>query len=263
MRVARLIVAIVSIGLSGIVAGCASHTLDDPVADIFRSEGIIGTFVAASVDGTTVHAYNEARAEQPFSPASTFKIPNTLIALDAGVVESASSAFAWDGVDRGLARWNKDQTLETAFKVSCVWCYQRIARQIGRDHYESALAALNFGNQMVGERVDLFWLDDSLQISALEQIDFLRRLYNYEVAYRREHVDLLRDIMLAEETTQYTIYAKTGWAQTEPQVAWYVGFVESENGVWLFALNMQVDTPGQPALRQKLAMDSLRALGII
>lgn len=263
LRIISLILTVVSIALSSCYSDNSSNSTLDSVSEVFHAEEITGTFVAESIDGEISHFYNESRATTRFSPASTFKIPNTLIALNFGVVESKSSTFAWDGVDKGLERWNSNQTLETAFKVSCLWCYQYVARAIGFDNYESALAELDYGNQSVGERVDSFWINGSLEISAIEQVSFLRNLYNYDVPYQRKHVDLLRAIMVDQQTEQYTIYAKTGWAATEPQVAWYVGFVELEDGAWLFAMNMQVDRPEQAALRQELAIRSLRALGII
>ena len=263
----RINAAIVSVLALVVWSGCeadntaTSHV--DPVSDVFGVAGITGTFVAASLSGETVHVHNESRSVTRFAPASTFKIPNTLIALELGIVESQASEFMWDGTDRGIERWNKDQTLATAFKVSCVWCYQEVARKVGREHYEYALAEINYGNSSIGDRVDLFWLDGSLQISAVEQIDFLRELYNYQLGFRREHIDILREIMVTQHTAESTIYAKTGWAATKPQVAWYVGFVESDNGTWLFAMNMRVDSPDQANLREELSIRSLRALEII
>jgi beta-lactamase class D len=235
----------------------------DSVANIFLSEGIVATLVVASLNGNTVHTYNHGRSLQRFSPASTFKIPNTLIALNAQLVTSKDSLFVWDGTDRGLERWNKDQTLESAFKVSCVWCYQKIARKVGADQYVEALAMLDYGNQSVGNEIDAFWLNGDLRISAIEQIEFLRKIYNYEVPFQREHVDLLKEIMLTEQTSSYAIYAKTGWAATTPQVGWYVGFVLKSDEAWLFAMNLQVDRREQVALRKELTIRSLRALRII
>lgn len=198
-----------------------------------------------------------------FSPASTFKIPNTLIALDAKVVDSKDTLFRWDGTDKGLQQWNSDQTLESALRVSCVWCYQEIARKVGKEKYESVLAQIDYGNQTVGSDVERFWLNGDLQISAAEEISFLRRLYDYELPFQQEHVDVLKDIMLIEENDQYSLYAKSGWATTTPQVGWFVGFVEKGTQTWFFAMNMQVDNREQVSLRQELTLSSLRALGII
>jgi beta-lactamase class D len=235
----------------------------DGIDDIFRSEGIVATLVVESANGGTSFVYNEPRSVERFSPASTFKIPNTLIALKYLVVESKDSVFEWDGTDKGLQRWNQDQTLESAFKVSCVWCYQEIARIIGTKRYETALEVLGYGNQLVGDEVDAFWLNGDLQISAREQITFLRQLTQQAIPFQNGHIETLKNIMLVEQTDGYSIYAKTGWAATSPQVAWYVGFVTKGDETWIFAMNMRVDRAEQASLRKDLTVRSLKALKII
>ena len=235
----------------------------DAVAVLFRADGIDGTIVVASSEGNIVHTYNDKRASERFSPASTFKILNTLIALDTAVVTSADSSFEWDGKDRGLPAWNKNQTLRSAFKTSCVWCYQEIARKVGAIRYSSALAEINYGNEQVGHQVDQFWLNGDLQISAREQIDFLKQMHDYLVPYQREHVDILKTIMLDGQSDGYAIYAKTGWTGPELHVGWYVGYVEKSNETWLFAMNMRMDRAEQASLRKGLTIRSLKALGIL
>ena len=259
----RSIVLLATLTLSS----CAHNRTADPrieaIDDLFRSEGIVATFVAEAADGGKVFIYNDSRSSVRFSPASTFKIPNTLIALDTQAVASKDSIFEWDGTDKGIQQWNQDHTLESAFRVSCVWCYQNLARSVGRERYRSALAALNYGNQIVGNEVDAFWLNGDLKISAREQIKFLRKVSDYTIPFRREYVDTLKNIMLVERTDSHSMYAKTGWAATTPQVAWYVGFVTTGDATWFFAMNMRVDRPEQAALRKELAIRSLRMLEII
>lgn len=255
-----LLVMSMAYGDSG---GQQEELQSEPLARVFQAEGVVGTLVVASADGEVLHMHNAERAETRFSPASTFKIPNTLIALDAGVVTSKATTFTWDRSDKGLPAWNRDQTLESAFKVSCVWCYQEIARSIGSERYKTALAGIEYGNQKLGDHVDQFWLNDDLQISAHEQIAFLRKLMDYSLPYRREHVDIVKDIMLAERTADYSLYAKTGWTGAKLGVGWYVGYVEKGDKVWLFAMNMRMDRAEQAALRKELTTRSLRALGIL
>ena len=262
-NILRSVVLLATITLTSCVDNPAAHLKTKAIDDLFRAEGIVATLVAASANGGVTFVYNDSRSAQRFSPASTFKIPNTLIALDALVVASKDSIFEWDGIDKGMQQWNQDQTLESAFRVSCVWCYQEIARKVGKKRYKSALTMLSYGNQSIGSEVDSFWLTGDLQISAREQIEFLRKLSQYAVPFRREHVETLRDIMLVEQTDSYAIYAKTGWAATTPQVAWYVGFVTKGYETWLFAMNMRVDRPEQAELRKELTIRSLRLLDII
>lgn len=264
MRFVCGVISILAVSAAfGDIDGQQEGLQSDAVADLFRAEGMIGTLVVASADGKPVYVHNRERARERFSPASTFKIPNTLIALDAAVVTSKDTPFVWDGTVRGVRAWNRDQTLESAFKVSCVWCYQEIARSVGNDRYLSALSGLNYGNQQIGDQVDQFWLNGDLQISANEQIDFLRALHRNSVPYRREHVDILKAIMLAEESADYAIHAKTGWTGPELAVGWYVGYVEKSDETWLFAMNMRMERVEQASLRRDLTVRSLRALGVL
>ncbi len=235
----------------------------DAVAEIFQAEGIVGTLVVASSDGKVLHVHNDERSRVRFSPASTFKILHTLIALDTAVVASKDTLFRWDGTDRGLPAWNRDQTLQSAFRVSCVWCYQEIARNVGGNRYTSALASVDYGNQQIGDHVDQFWLNGDLQVSANEQIDFLKKLYDYSLPYRRGHVDIVKAIMLVERSADYILHAKTGWTGANLQVGWYVGYVEKSDETWLFAMNMRMDRAEQAALRKDLTIRSLRVLGIL
>ena len=101
------------------------------LAAVFERHNVTGTIVVESLLGDRTFVHNPERASIEYSPASTFKIPNSLIALGLGVVDSRESLFEWDGEDKGRSQWNQDQTLESAFKVSCVWCYQEIARDVG------------------------------------------------------------------------------------------------------------------------------------
>lgn len=235
----------------------------ESVAKLFEAESATGSLVVVSSDGRQRYLYNEARANERLSPASTFKIVNTLIALDSGVVMTRASRFTWDGTDRGISAWNRDQTLASAFRVSCVWCYQQIAREVGRAKYASELARIGYGNGRIGEPVDRFWLDGTLRISAIEQVRLVKAVQDYSIPYRRDHVDELKAIMLDEESSDYRVYAKTGWTGGKLHVGWYVGFVEKGDETWIFAMNMHMDKVEQAPLRKELTLRSLRALGIL
>jgi beta-lactamase class D len=100
----------------------ASAAEDPAIAALFKAEGVEGTIVVASLKSGETFVANEKRAAQPFAPASTFKVLNTLIAVEEGIVRDKDHAFRWDGVSRDIPEWNRDQTLASAFKVSCVWC---------------------------------------------------------------------------------------------------------------------------------------------
>lgn len=227
---------------------------DVQLAKLFDDRGVTGTIIIASLDATTVYIHNDARAHQGFLPASTFKIPNTLIALDEGALKDEKEIIAWDGTDKGRAEWNKDHSLATAFPASCVWFYQALAERIGAEKYARHLRALKYGNQETGPQVNSFWLDGDIRISALEQVDLLRKLVTEKLPYKHEHIRVLKQIMSVETTPRYCLRAKTGWVS---QVGWYVGYIETSGMVYLFAMNMDITKLGEEKYRQEITREAL------
>lgn len=237
---------------------------DTALQVLFENYNVKGTMLIESLDGKERYVYNEARAKTPLLPASTFKIPNTLIALQEGVVD-AQSIIVWDGVERSIKAWNQDQTLSSAFKSSCVWCYQKFARGIGLEKYDAYLQKLHYGNAKTGDNVERFWLDGALRISAYEQIAFLKKLYQDELPFAQTHLDTLKAIMVDEQTATYTLRAKTGWAvpKKAEHHGWYVGYVEGSKGVYFFATNLLTPLSEVLPLRKSLTLEALKRKGIL
>lgn len=237
---------------------------DAALADIFARQGMSGTMVISSLHTGKTFIHNDSRANQRYSTASTFKILNTLIALEEKVLADKNDLLKWDGTIHEYPDWNHDQTLESAFKVSCVWCYQEIARRVGAGKYRQYLQHSAYGTLREPFSETEFWLDGSLQISAMEQVDFLKRLYQRTLPFTPSSYEALSQIMLVEETPTYTIRAKTGWAtRMAPQTGWYVGYVETAGDIWFFVMNIDIGSAKDLPLRQQLTRAALRAKGII
>lgn len=263
MKSAIRCVAVVHLVLATVEAGTAATSGDERLRQLFDEAGVAGTLVIADAGGDPVAVHNRERAARQFSPASTFKVPNTLIALQAGIVAGPESTFAWDGTDRGRDVWNRDQTLESAFRVSCVWCYQVVAREIGRGAYAEALQSFGYGNGQIGEVVDEFWLDGSLRISAIEQVGFLARLLNGGLDVSDEHRNILHSIMARERVSGARFFGKTGWTGARLKTGWYVGYVEASRDRYLFALNIEMSQAEDAPLREQLVRDGFSALGLL
>lgn len=237
---------------------------DPELAALFADRHAEGTLVMTSLKSGRVFVHDEARAARPVSPASTFKILNTLISVQEGAVSGKDAVFHWDGVVRDFPSWNQDQTLASAFRVSCVWCYQELARKVGPAPYRKTLARIGYGRLPESFDVTTFWLDGSLTVSANTQVDILKKIYQRELPFSDRAYDTLRDIMMAERTPAYALWAKTGWAaRMTPQIGWYVGYVEAGEDVWFFALNMDIHGEGDLPLRQQLVLSALKAKRII
>jgi len=170
----------------------------------------------------------------------------------------------WNGHTYDLPDWNHDQTLESAFKVSCVWCFQELARRVGAEKYRKYLRKSDYGELREPFVETTFWLDGSLQISAIEQVSFLKKVYLRTLPFSAPSYETLRQIMLVEQTPAFTIRAKTGWAaRVKPQVGWYVGYVETPKDVWFFATNIEVRDEKDLPLRPNLTREALQAKGVI
>ncbi|HPX88637.1 MAG TPA: class D beta-lactamase [Methylophilaceae bacterium] len=236
---------------------------DVEFAKLFSNMGVTGTIVISPLNEGKTFVHDDLRASRRFSAASTFKILNTLVSLEENVI-SVNDTLKWDGISREIPEWNRDQSLESAFRSSCVWCFQELARRVGTAKYRHHLAASAYGELHEPFTETTFWLDGSLKISAVEQVEFLKKVYRRSLPFNDSSYNSLRQFMLVEQNSEYALRAKTGWAtKANPPIGWYVGYVETRKGTWFFAMNM--DTPDQSALplRQKIARETLRAKGII
>lgn len=243
--------------------------------DRFAEHGVSGSFVLLTPADPTRPASDpvpliESHGDLPQLrriPGSTFKIPNTLIGLETGAI-SPSEVFLWDGKPRAIEGWERDLTLVDAFRVSCVPCYQETARRIGLERMREFVQRLGYGNANVGDVVEAFWLEGPLAISTLEQAQFARRLYlERDLPFRQEDIRLVKEAMKVEETSSYRLFAKTGWVSgSDPNVGWYVGWVETGAGPHFFATRVLVPADKQKlmaSVRKSLTLEIMRDLGVI
>lgn len=251
-----------------VATGCASSQdseetpAPEPVdlGRYFEEADIEGTFVLYDLQENDTLSHNRERAEQAFVPASTFKIPNSLIALETGVIPDTSTVLEWDGQEREFDVWNRDHSMTTAFRNSVVWYYQEVARRVGEERMQNFISRMHYGNENIGGGIDQFWLTGDLRITPLDQIDFLVRLYNNDLPFSPETLEKVKGIMVEEETDNGVLRAKTGW---EGSVGWYVGYVEHEGQPYFFALNADIDSLEQAAERRRITKAILSDRGLL
>ena len=240
---------------------------DSSLNRFFDEAGTRGTIVVKRLRDGDVVIHDPVRAGTGFLPASTFKVPNSMIALETGVVSDVDTeVFRWDGIPRReFPGWDADMSLREAMRLSCVPVYQQVARRVGRERYRQLLPALGYGNaDTSGAPVDLFWLEGNLRISALEQIAFLERFLLADLPFSERTVKQVRSIVPAEPVAGGVMYAKTGWAhRTVPEQGWYVGWVERDNEHTLFATNIDVASKGHLSQRAGITRSVLRFMGAV
>jgi beta-lactamase class D len=193
----------------------------------FDAYGVDGCFEYYDNNKETAHFYNKERCAKQVSPASTFKIFNSLVGLETAVAPDEQLKIKWDGVVRSNPDWNKDMTMAEAFKVSCLPYYQELARRIGQKDMQHYLDTVKYGNMKIGRAIDSFWVNNTLLISPDEQVGFIKRLYHGELPFTERSQRIVRGMMLQEQTKDYKLYYKTGWAQNgKDNLLWIVGFTE-------------------------------------
>ncbi|CAF1767868.1 class D beta-lactamase [Bacillus subtilis] len=218
-----------------------------------------GTFILHDLQKDQTFVYNRKRANQRQTPQSTFKVVNALIGLQVKAVRDEYDVKRWDGVKREFESWNRDHTLGSAMRESAIWYYQALARDIGEERMKTWLHTLSYGNEDISGGIDQFWLQSSLTISPLEQETFLEKLAKEELPFDKPVMKIVKRMMIQEEGDHYTLYGKTGTRLTDMGLGWFVGFIKTEHGSYVFVTN--VDDSGTKA--KNITVDILKKYGLI
>lgn len=221
---------------------------DDSLKKYFDEHQLIGCFAIMDNGTGEFTVYNLPRyRDSAYLPASTFKIVNSLIGLQTGVISSDSMVIPWDGLKRQREEWNHDLNMYQAFRVSCVPYYQEVARRIGKDTMEFWLDSLHYGSGKknipfkITTAIDSFWLDNSLKITPDENLGLVKKLYFNELPFFKLYQEKVKHAMLFEDNANYRLAYKTGWGSTEQNhpLGWVVGWIEENKHPYFFVLNIE------------------------
>ena len=204
---------------------------------ILEKAKVKGSILFFDENTGTYYSNNFEWAKKEFIPASTFKIPNSLIALELGVVENDSVLLKWDGTERSIQAWNQDLIFRKAFHYSCVPAYQEIARKVGVEQMRSMIQKFDYGSMDITDgNLDMFWLEGQSRISQFEQIQFLKRYFHSELPISKR-TDKIAKRMMTTKYKGYPLLAKTG--RSMEGVSWYVGYIIKNNKPIYFATNLE------------------------
>ncbi|MES2331896.1 MAG: class D beta-lactamase [Bacteroidota bacterium] len=226
-----------------LIISCSPNNVkvDDSLKKYFDANAVTGTFGLYDNGTGQFTIYNLSRfKDSAFLPASTFKIVNSLIGLETGKVTNEKMIIKWDGITR-RPEWDKDLTMEEAFKVSAVPYYQEVARRIGKDMMQHWLDSLKYGSKKITTRVDSFWLDNSLKVTPDEEMGLVKKLYFGQLPFQKRTQDIVKKVMLQEDNANYKLSYKTGWGFLEngKSLGWIVGWIEENRHPYFFVLNVE------------------------
>lgn len=226
---------------------------------IFRKYNVEGSITIYDLNSNHWIFSDKNNASFATLPASTFKIINSCIALQNKVIKDENEIIDWDGKVRtfngkAVDEWNKDSDLKTAYKNSTVWFYVELAKRIGRTKYIDVLNKINYGNGDLSEEGIDFWNYGNFKVTPIQQILFLKNLYDCSLPFDKEIIENVKQIMISEENEKYTIRSKTGWTNKDGiDIGWNIGYITTHNNVYFFANRIF-----KPISQQNLAFGSAR-----
>lgn len=251
-------------------SACRAQTRDTIIDLHSQFKDFGGAFVLFDQQRQIYSRYNPIQCAERFSPASTFKIPNSLIGLETGVIPDQHFIIPWDSVKRSIPEWNRDHDLQSAIRVSAVWYYQELARRVGHERMRHWIDTLGYGNGDISGGIDRFWLGSSLLISANEQVEFLRRLHRDDLPFSRRSMQIVKEILVLEKTDSYILRGKTGFSTNSRGfvAGWFVGYIERGSNIYFFASNIISENGTRDGdrifrSRKEVALSILRKLHLL
>lgn len=243
----------------------------------FKECGIPGSITLYDYQQKKWIFSDEKDAQYATLPASTFKIINTLIALETGTAKDENHIVKWPGTTDTVKYGYRpsiyhDISMKEAFQKSAGWAYVEMAKIIGKKTYRRYLKKCNYGNVDLSQKDADFWNFGPFAISPKNQVEVLKAIYEEKLPFSKRNYQILKKIMVVEKVKNYTIRAKTGWTRDGGKdTGWWVGYVTKGQGkkkeVYFFATRLikprSVKNKRFSRCRKTITKKVLRQLGVI
>jgi bla regulator protein BlaR1 len=204
-------------------------------------DGYQGCFVLYNTEADQYTIYNKDRCMMRYSPDSTYKIYSALSALEYGVITGENSQVEWDGKKYPYDAWNKNQNLNSAMEYSVNWYFQSLDKWVGLTNLKKYFTTIKYGNSDLSSGIADYWMESSLLISPLEQIELLKNFYTNKFHFKEKNIQAVKDSLLLYESNGAFLSGKTGTglANKTQGNGWFIGYVEIGSNTYFFATNIQ------------------------
>ncbi len=245
-----------------------SQNIHQAFQSLTHDTTLIGSILIYDLKSNSYYSNDFNWAKTGHIPASTFKIPHSLIAIELGLIENENTVLKWNGNKRDFKIWQQDLTAKQAFDYSCVPCYQKIAQKVGEKRMNKFIYTFSYGVMVINQKnIDEFWLVGNSKISQFEQIDFLKNLYLSKLPISKKTEQVFKQLFIVKQDDDYTLRAKTGLSITnESYNGWYVGYLEKQDNVYFFATNISPKDKYQKSFNKKrknITINALKQLNIL
>ncbi len=213
--------------------------------------GYSASFIVTESNGNLIYSFNPEEDNKPDSPCSTFKIFNSLVALETKTIPDENYLMKWNGEKTWNENWNRDHTLRSAFPFSVVWYYRELARMIGHDSMQKYIDLADYGNKDLSGGIDKFWLVNSFKVTPMDQLKLIKGLVNCELPFSKRNIDIVKSIMILHQDSISVFRGKTGSGSYDGKTdtGWFIGYITIRDSVKLFVIRL--NGPGASGLKAK------------
>ncbi len=226
--------------------------------------GYEGSFVLYDLNGDTWNIYDMEQATLRTAPDSTYKIYDALFGLEEGVIAPNDSFMAWNETDYPFEAWNADQDLYSAMQSSVNWYFQEIDKQIGSSAIQGYIQKIGYGNENISADLSSYWMQGTLKISPVEQVELLTALHNNNFDFAPENVKAVKNAICLFSSEGKNLYGKTGTGRVDGQDVngWFVGYIETAGNAYFFATNIQAAENATGSKASEISLSILSDIGI-
>ena len=223
-----------------------------------------GSFVLYDLKNDVWSIHDKEHAALRVSPDSTYKIYDALFGLEEGVITPENSFIAWNGETYPFEAWNADQTLQSAMNSSVNWYFQSVDEKLGASVVYSYIQEIGYGNENMSGDFSTYWLESSLKISPIEQVELLTRLQDNSFGFTPENINAVKDAICLSSSDAGTFYGKTGTGRVDGQDVngWFAGLLETKGNTYFFATNIQNNSNATGSIASEITTKILSNLNI-
>lgn len=226
--------------------------------------GYEGCFVLYDMNNDAWNIYDMNHATLRTAPNSTYKIYDALFGLEEGIIKPGNSVMAWNGADYPFEAWNADQDLYSAMQASVNWYFEEIDQQLGRTVIQDYIRKIGYGNESVNANLSSYWMQGTLKISPVEQVELLTALHNNQFDFAPENINAIKNSICLFSSEGKSFYGKTGTGRVDGQDVngWFVGYIETTSNTYFFATNIQAAENATGSKASEISLSILSHIGI-